>query len=121
MIFQNKVFLGHSGQTLNWNVECDSLSVNDWDWAAARVAEKYGFITVEGIPRGGTPFEKALIKHISQTGYHLIVDDVFTTGKSMEEARSKFKIHVSAEGILGIVLFARAETPEWIEPIWRLW
>lgn len=43
----------------------------------------------------------------------LIVDDVLTTGRSMEKQRSKREAK-------GIVLFARGPCPLWVEAVWML-
>lgn len=45
----------------------------------------------------------------------VIVDDVLTTGESMEEMR----LHYSSRTI-GVVLFARGKCPDWVTPIFSL-
>jgi orotate phosphoribosyltransferase len=47
----------------------------------------------------------------------LIVDDVLTTGKSMEEMRKKHSNVLT----IGVVLFARGKCPKWVEPIFNMW
>jgi hypothetical protein len=48
---------------------------------------------------------------------HLIVDDVLTTGASMEAARAKLW---PGSLPLGVVIFARGPCPDWVWPIFRL-
>ena len=79
------------------------------------VKEKVKFREVIGIPEGGVRFAQALERY-KQGGYPtLIVDDVLTTGASMEAIRKK-----RGRDSIGIVLFARGECPNWITPLFRL-
>ncbi len=55
-MFVEGAFTGSAGGTLPWKVECDALSEKDWRWAAARVAARYTFRDVHGIPDGGLRF-----------------------------------------------------------------
>ena len=87
-LFVNESFVGHSGVMLPWKIECDSLSDAEWEWAAARVAERIHIHSVYGVPTGGMKLANALEQYIKPSGEHLlIVDDVLTTGGSMEQAR----------------------------------
>jgi hypothetical protein len=99
-LFQYGDFVSHAGKELKWKIECDALTDNDWDCLAQIVADRTKFGSVYGIPRGGVKFANALEKYISP-GYNLrlVVDDVYTTGKSMNE--------VMQPGDLGFVVFAR--------------
>jgi hypothetical protein len=51
-LFDNKPFKSKSGAILQWKVECDALTDEDWEWAAARIAERFTFCDVEGVPTG---------------------------------------------------------------------
>jgi len=116
-LFSNKEFISHSGSTLPWKIECDTLVKEDWDWAATLISKKLSFQEVYGIPRGGKEFESSLIPYKKPRGkYYLIVDDVYTTGDSMETVRRNTITHLP---ILGMVLFARDKTPSWIKAIWN--
>ena len=65
----------------------------------------------------GPPVIKALRKYTTPGGALLIVDDVLTTGTSMEKMKKKYPDDI----IVGIVLFARAECPKWVQPLFRLY
>lgn len=113
MMFSLGDFKSSSGTVLPWKIECDSLGSEDWDCIASIVVNQFGvqFGDVEGVPRGGLPFAKALRPYITE-GPLLIVDDVLTTGASMEAQRA-------SRPALGFVLFARREPSPWIQPIFR--
>lgn len=115
-LFKLGEFKSHSGLTLPFKIECDALTDADFDALASIVASSTQFGGVIGIPRGGLRFAKALKPHIT-TGPLLIVDDVLTTGKSMEEALLK-----SGRGdtAIGVVIFARKPAAPWIKPVFSL-
>lgn len=99
-LFQHGKFISHAGSELDWKIECDALTDEDWECLALMIAEKTEFGSVYGIPRGGTKLAKALEKYKNPKSIiHLVVDDVWTTGKSMRE--------VMKPGDLGFVVFAR--------------
>jgi len=121
-LFVDRRFISHSGQELLWKVECDAISEAEWLWAAARVAERFTFREVHGIPGGGIPFEKALRPYIKSDGdFFLIVDDVLTTGTSMEKAKKGLRARHKEVPRIGVVLFARISPPPWIGALWQLW
>ena len=115
----------HSGGTAHYKVECDALTDDDLDTLAYIVAEKVrsmmpdhsgsGILSVYGVPSGGTRFAKALEKYTDPCGtLKLIVDDVLTTGKSMEVAKAQ------GHGEHGVVIFARGICPDWVKPIFSM-
>ncbi len=122
-LFQLGDFISHSGDTLNWKVECDSLSTEDWKCLAFIAAQKLPpFQSVIGIPKGGLEFARQLAEyakpnHSLTPNYSLTiyVDDVYTTASSFLKAVGNRRIDV-----VGCVAFARNPTPRWIVPIWRL-
>ena len=71
------------------------------------------FGCVEGVPRGGVRLATALERYITVGDDLLIVDDVLTTGLSMER-------HRDGREAFGIVVFARGLCPNWISSIWNL-
>ena len=85
-LFQKISFISHAGLPLNWKIECDALSEDDWKGIARMIMdyEKRPFGSVEGIPRGGIPLAKALSEYATE-GPPMIVDDVYTTGTSFKE------------------------------------
>lgn len=103
-LFQLGKFISHSGNELEWKIECDALTDDDWDCLAKMISERTQFGSVYGIPRGGTKLAKALEKYITpDSPIHLVVDDVWTTGNSMRV--------VMKPGDLGFVVFAREQIP----------
>lgn len=118
-LFENKTFVMHSGDIGHWKIECDALTDADIDTLALMISEKFNFIKVYGIPTGAVRIEKALEKY--RTAYSnnfLIVDDVLTTGASMEEAKAAMNTPLN---IIGVVLFARTSPPQWVYPVFQLW
>ena len=99
-LFQLGKFTSHAGNELDWKIECDALTDQDWDCLAKMISQRCEFGSVYGIPKGGVKLQKALEKYITpKNPYRLVVDDVYTTGKSMLEAMNK--------GDIGFVVFAR--------------
>jgi len=112
-------FISHSGKKLDFKIECDFLTDADLNVFAHIILKKYNFSNVIGIPRGGVRLSNLLKHHQNSESKHiLIVDDVLTTGDSMEKMRSKF---IDKSNIKGVVMFSRGKTPNWIDPIFQLW
>lgn len=113
-LFVNKPFTSHAGQDLLWKIECDALEFDDLETLAAIIARHIPFSDVIGIPTGGLRLAKSLQKYSGEGGT-LIVDDVYTTGMSMEAARK------DTDGVVrGAVIFARKPPPKWIKAIFTL-
>ncbi len=128
-LFTAGPFTAHSGAELPFKIDCDMLTDADLATLAAQVADKIAFCRVVGIPRGGVRFAMALQHHFSGDCIDgvpvLIVDDVLTTGGSMEEWRKKtIEVYDRDEGIIpnviGVVIFARGPCPYWVQPIFQL-
>ena len=118
-LFQQGDFTLHSGERSALKIECDALTTADWDTLAAMVAERFTFWRVIGIPNGGTNFARALHHYDSYRRLGaptLLVDDVLTTGESMESMRRTLQ-----GDVIGVVAFARRDCPDWIHPIFRMW
>ena len=119
-LFQQGNFTLHSGDLSMLKIDCDALTNSDWDTLAALVAKRFPFFkNVVGIPTGGERFAEALKPYITtpmKAGIILLVDDVLTTGASMEEMREK----LGSRGIIGVVAFARKRPASWIYPIFQL-
>jgi orotate phosphoribosyltransferase len=110
----------HSGEKSDFKIECDTLTSEDIETLAYLISKRFEFNGVYGIPTGGIKIANALKKYINKGAtYYLIVDDVLTTGTSMEESADKFKYR---EPIIGVVLFARNRHPisEWIYPMFSM-
>ena len=110
-LFNAQPFTSSAGLELLWKLECDEISPADWRNIAAIVAPHLHFSNVEGVPRGGLPFAAALEPYKTEDGGPLIVDDVLTTGRSMEVQRGA---RVLANGL---VLFARGPLPSWVRAV----
>lgn len=130
-MFETGLFTLASGKTSTFKIECDDLTVADWETVAALVGPRYKFGAVEGVPTGGLPFADALKTYITPGApLTLIVDDVFTTGGSMEKQRGERPraservgrhIHGTMPGdVHGVVLFARDFTPDWIDAVFTM-
>lgn len=119
ILFEKKKWIMHSGTESNFKIECDALTQTDWDTVAYLITEHFSFINVVGIPRGGLALEHSLKKYEGTFGPLLIVDDVLTTGTSMEEMRDIY-LERYKNNIVGVVLFARGKCPNWITPIFSM-
>ena len=91
-LFQKVDFKSSAGLDLSWKIECDAISDDEWECIATMIMERANpFRSAIGVPRGGVKLAEILNEY--GTGSYLdpvcIVDDVLTTGKSMEECRTK--------------------------------
>lgn len=119
-LFQKEDFISHSGLPLKWKIECDALTDGDIECLAMLIAENIGkFGQVEGVPRGGLRLAEALKPYVTE-GPLLLVDDVYTTGRSMELYRKSHTL--IGERVIGAVIFARNNiTQHWIVPLFYLY
>lgn len=119
-LFQEGDFVSHSGELLPWKIDCDSLNDEDIQTLAAMIGYRYGFKKVIGIPSGGDRLAEALKEYEDPELWSvLIVDDVMTTGASMEEARQDL-----GDMVMGVVIFSRMpaeDCPSWIRPLFQVW
>lgn len=120
-LFVNGEFQSANDGTLPWKIDCDALTDDDWATIAYQYAQLNPFRAVYGIPTGGMKLATALEQYAQPDLPYslLIVDDVLTTGQSMEEAREA----LSADNprIIGLVLFSRMQYPPgWIVPVFML-
>lgn len=115
-LFQNGEFSLHSGEVSNFKIECDALTPADLETFAKLISEKFDWSIVIGVPKGGVALADKLAKYNnSESTNVLIVDDVLTTGNSMEE------YNLQHQDCIGIVIFARGPCPAWITPIFQMW
>ena len=109
-LFQLGKFTSAAGLILPWKIECDALTQGEWDCIAFVLATKlpaFGF--VYGVPRGGVPLALAMEKYQTVTTERvLIVDDVWTTGKSL----NKYAEACDFRDWVGAVAFARGVYPK---------
>lgn len=112
-LFQSGEFALHSGDKSTWKIDCDALTPEDMETLADIAVQMLPpFSRALGVPTGGEAFAAALNARSSEDGPTLIVDDVLTTGKSMEDYRMIF-----SEPTIGIVIFARGAAPSWVMPL----
>lgn len=114
-LFQTGDFTLNSGAKSKWKLECDALTDGEIASLAVLIHEMVGpFGSVEGVPRGGLKLAAALQALVTPGGKHLIVDDVLTTGGSMERLRA------GREDVLGAVVFARGRLPIWVRAVFQM-
>ena len=109
-------FGSHSGFQLPWKINCDTLSDADIDGIVRIIRWKFAFGGVYGIPQGGLRLARALEPYIESDYPLLIIDDVLTTGNSMESTRQR----IGQPNTIGVVVFARGVCPNWIWPIFQV-
>jgi len=115
-LFELGKFVLHSGGCSSWRINCDALSDEDIDCLAFALSKKVGvFASVEGVPRGGLRLARALEQFCTGTICHLIVDDVLTTGGSLQEMRARYPGTL----VKGAVIFARSPCPDWVVPLFE--
>lgn len=104
-----------SGRTSMFKVECDALTDDDWRCLAYMLFDRLPpFGRVEGVPRGGLKLAEHLAVYVRPCETLLIVDDVYTSGGSMER-------HRNGREAIGAVVFAREPiTHGWIRGLWTL-
>lgn len=111
----------HSGGVSDFKIECDALTFTDLETLAYLISKKFKFGNVTGISGGGLMLAAALSEYMTPEDPHfLIVDDVLTTGNSMERVR-EYVICDKSSNIIGVVIFARGKCPEWVTPIFQMW
>ena len=112
-LFHADQFTLHSGGSSPFKIDCDALSDADVCAVATWLRSILPlFGEIEGVPQGGMRLADALRSHRT-AGPLLIVDDVLTTGASMETQRA-------GREAIGAVIFARGPCPLWITPLFTL-
>lgn len=118
-LFQYGALKLSSGRLSKFKIDCDALTVGDLRclaYLAYQILPRFGGVV--GVPRGGLLLAEALREYASPPGPWLVVDDVLTTGASMERMRSGLN---EANGqTLGLVLFARGPCPGWVRVLFPL-
>jgi len=107
MLFKLGQFTSAAGLLLDWKIECDALTKEDWDCIAHASHVKIGaFGQVYGVPSGGWALRDAFLPYVTVGApTWLIVDDVWTTGASMNKfVRTLIR---NEQPWVGYVAFAR--------------
>jgi len=121
-LFQSGNFTLHSGNRSIFKIDCDFIPDSGLVALAPLGHKIIGpFSSVIGVPAttpggidNGARFAKAMLPYVSGSGPILIVDDVLSTGRSMNEMREKLGVNT-----VGLVIFAREKPPEWIKAIFQ--
>lgn len=127
-LFQIATFKSHAGLDLDWKIECDALNTKEWECIAKMIMElTQPFQVAVGVPRGGIKLGKLLNEYATgdEKDPVCIVDDVLTTGGSMEVFYQK---HLHVQSILGNkaftafgwVVFARNQPPNWVKALFQM-
>ena len=121
-LFQTTDFKSHSGLDLSWKIECDALQDAEWFTISKMIMElSPPFSKAVGIPRGGVKLGDLLNIHGigKRTDPICIVDDVITTGESMNDFRRTKHWREPTEYI-GWVVFARTTPPDWVNVLFQM-
>tara|TARA_Y100000310_G_scaffold97705_1_gene95347 strand:- start:970 stop:1371 length:402 start_codon:yes stop_codon:yes gene_type:complete len=121
-LFQSGDFKSHSGLDLSWKIEMDVLSDPEWFTIKKMIMEYTPpFREAIGIPRGGVKLANLLNEHGTRKEKDpiCIVDDVLTTGISMNEFRRK-RSWRAPDDYIGWVVFARGKRPEWVSALFQM-
>lgn len=109
-LFVKKDFIMHSGEKGDFKIECDALTDDDLETMAYLISKRFTFKKAHGIPRGGLRIAKKLKQYADPTDSRiLVVDDVMTTGTSMQNELIKVREENPAAIINGVVLFNRSD------------
>ena len=122
-LFQSIDFTSHSGLDLSWKIEMDALSDPEWFTIKKMIMELTPpFKEAVGIPQGGTKLGDLLNEH--GTGKKedpiCIVDDVLTTGESMEYFLTQYQRNRRPFTAIGWVVFARGQCPGWVTSLFQM-
>lgn len=119
-LFQLGDFTLASGKKSKWKIDCDALTNEDIETIALLIAKIVGpFSSVSGVPTGGLRLAEAMNNYATPGGYrkpHLIVDDVFTTGKSIMKWRGRY----IKDDVMGAVIFARGPVFPWVKALFTM-
>ena len=122
-LFQLGNFILSSGRLSWFKIDCDYLTREDWSALAKMIREDAGsFSRVYGVPRGGMKLAGFLEQYCVPTQSYtcLVVDDVLTTGGSMERMRQEIRGINAESEIIGAVVFARGPCPPWVRPLFQM-
>ena len=104
-----------------FKIDCDALDYVEICLFADLILEIHPgpFANVIGVPRGGLRLANAIQSRcrIEAFAPTLIVDDVLTTGESMELARRQSEAGI----VFGAVIFSRGPCPYWVTPVFTLY
>ena len=121
-LFQSVDFKSHAGLDLSWKIEMDALEDEEWVTISQMILElSQPFREAIGIPRGGMELGTRLNQYGTgnKTDPILIVDDVLTTGDSMEDFK-RMREFRNPTKYIGWVVFARGYPPSWCKALFQM-
>jgi orotate phosphoribosyltransferase len=118
-LLTNGNFTLHAGGQSDFKIDCDALTELEIDEIAKFVAARITFNRVIGVPKGGSRLADALKRYQDggDGGTVLLVDDVWTTGKAMNNIKKLFKKNID---VIGFVIFARANPEAWVRVLFHV-
>ena len=125
LLFKSGDFKSHSGLDLSWKIEMDVLSDPEWFTIKKMIMEHAPpFREAVGIPEGGVKLGSLLNEHATgdEKDPVCIVDDVLTTGESMEYFLSQYQRNRRLMPFMAIgwVVFARGPCPHWVSALFQM-
>ena len=119
-LFNHKNFTLSSGLKSDFKIDCDDLSYADIECLCYLISKRVKFFSVFGVPSGGIKFQNELRQYCSNNPDYptLIVDDVLTTGKSINNFVKEQNV---IKNRIGVVIFSRGKCPKWVTPIFQMW
>lgn len=124
-LFKTGDFTLHSGGKSWFLIDSNALTDGDIEFLAEFIVKELkidNFEVAVGIPRGGTRLAETLNDKYAGRGpmnHVLIIDDVCTTGDSLEEYKKELEDHGDTI-IGGVVIFNRGNCPNWVTPIFQM-
>lgn len=127
-LFQWGDFTLHSGAKTWWRIDCDSLTDSEIELIAKLMYKKVGAFNLvtsptshpgSAVPRLVQAISKYSLPLMSVPIQCLIVDDVFTTGTSITEVKTKLIQQNHNPSIKGAVIFARGQCFSWVSPLFQ--
>lgn len=113
-----------SGTKSGWKLVADQFIRDNLDGLVELTRYLVGpFGWVEGVPKGGCLLANSLKPFIIPSSENrLIVEDVLTTGSSMERFREHTISHYGASYYMyrGITVFARGPCPSWVQAVFQM-
>ena len=107
---------------MSWKIECDALSYLEWYTIKKMIMEiSPPFREAIGVPKGGIKLAELLNEHATgkESDPICIVDDVHTTGESMNEFK-RIRQWRNPTKYIGWVVFARCQTPDWVRALFQM-
>lgn len=112
-----------SGAQSTFKLECDQFIEDNIDGLVALIRHMVGpYKEVHGVPRGGLRLAEALRPFTTPDGVRLIIEDVLTTGGSMQRFTNElYAIGSTAwRECAGVAVFARGPCPAWTAALFMM-